>query len=115
MCRRCRARLMIVSAVFGIGKFAQRSKEFVACEGFSNKLPFAIIFSEFALANIIIFRSAWVFVSVIFERVLIFYFAFIASTPNDPKFIRFGKSINSSLKTGDIRTRLAGNWGVRNL
>jgi hypothetical protein len=106
---------MIVSAVFGIRKFVQRPKGFIACEGFSNKLPFATTFSEFALANIITFRNAWVFVSVAFERVLIFDFAFTASTLNDPKSIRFGKSINSSLETGDIGTRLAGNWGVQNL
>jgi hypothetical protein len=106
---------MIVSAMLGIGKFAQRPKELVACKSLSDKLPFATTLSELPLANTITPRGAWVSVSVVFERILIFGFASTTSTPNDPKPMRFGKSINSSLETGDIGRRLAGNWGVRNL
>jgi hypothetical protein len=55
MCGWRRAGLVVVLAIFEIGEFAQRPKEFVACESFSDKFPFATALSGLALANTSIF------------------------------------------------------------
>jgi hypothetical protein len=114
MCRRCRARLMVVSAVFGIGKFAQRSKKFVACESFGDELPFVTTLSGLALANTSSCRSSWLSVSIAFERILILDFSPIATAPDNAKSMGFCEGVYPRLKTGDVGGGLAGNGGIRN-
>jgi hypothetical protein len=114
MCRRCRAKFVILSAVFGIGKFAQRLKKLVACESFGDELPFVIIFSELALANTSSCRSSWLFVSIAFERILILDFSPTAIAPDNAKSMGFCENVYPRLKTGDIGGGLAGNGGIRN-
>jgi hypothetical protein len=115
MCKRCRARLVVVSAVFGIRKFAQHPKKLVACESLGDELLFAITLPRLALENTCSSESPWLFVSVALKSILSFFLSTSGIMSDNAKTMGFSKSINSSLKVGDIGRKLAGNGGIWNI